>query len=122
MSYRLKGITNWPERFEQASWSVQELAIQCGVCVRTLETYFQDVWGESPRARMNRVRQQRALKMLRRTFTVQEVANALAYQSQQAFSRAFLNYYGKPPSCHAEITKARRQKAEIAHSDTNLRV
>lgn len=116
MSWRLQGITDWAERAARANWSVKELARQCDISIRTLQTHFQETTGQSPGYWMNRERQRRAVKLLCKGSAVKEAAVVLGYKNQHAFSNAFKAHYGQSPTQYKKGLSKRNERARSLQS------
>jgi AraC family carnitine catabolism transcriptional activator len=97
MNTSLNHIQNWEELAQEAGWSVANLAKHCGVSVRTIERYFLQSKGRSPRQWFNEKRQQHAMKLLLGSHSVKETANRLGYTYSSTFSREFTKYWGFSP-------------------------
>lgn len=98
MNNRLNLIQNWEGLAEEAGWSVASMAKRCGVSVRTIERYFLQRKGRSPKEWINEKRQQRALKLLLASYSVKETANHLGYTYPSTFSREFAKYWRFTPT------------------------
>ena|SRR5215469_7549124 len=97
MKIRLRNIENWDELADQAKWSVARLAKQCGVSPRTIERYFLEHKRKSPKVWLNEKRQQNAVELLRKGYSVKETADRLRYRWESTFSREFTKYWGFSP-------------------------
>jgi transcriptional regulator GlxA family with amidase domain len=89
MNSNLNYVQNWTELAQHAKWSTSALAKQCSVSVRTLERYFHAKFDKCPRTWIAEQREQRAIELLRKGYTVKETAVSLGYQHPTNFSRKF---------------------------------
>lgn len=94
----LNEINNWSELAQATDYSVHALSRQCQVSVRQLERFFRKRTGQSPHCWLNRLRQERALRLLVGGSLVKEAAFGLGYKSVAHFSREFKRQYGVSPS------------------------
>lgn len=79
-------------------WSVDELAEACHLSRATFARHFVKAAGMTPGEMLMRIRMARAAHWLRRdTRNVAIIADAVGYQSEAAFSRAFSRFYGVTP-------------------------
>lgn len=80
------------------AWTVEKLA-QLGGCSRaTLARRFRDQLAEAPLAYVTKVRLELAAsRLLTDAASLAEVAQAVGYASEFAFSRAFRRFYGEAP-------------------------
>ncbi len=80
-------------------WTVEQLAREAGMSRSAFFARFTDVVGEPPAAYLTRWRMTVARTRLRRTQAgMAEVAEAIGYGSEAAFSRAFKRHVGQAPS------------------------
>src|SRR3546814_6901712 len=78
---------------------LQQLALRVGINRNKLSEGFQRHFGCSPHAYSKRLRMDWARRLLLDgQMAVQEVAQAVGYSTQSAFSRAFADHFGFPPS------------------------
>jgi AraC-like DNA-binding protein len=82
-----------PER----PWTVDELATAVGLSRSPFAARFRSLVGEPPLKYLTRWRMHAALRMLRDGDRVHDVAEAVGYDSESAFSRAFKKYIGASP-------------------------
>jgi AraC family transcriptional regulator, alkane utilization regulator len=94
-----------PER----AWTVDELAMAVGLSRSPFAARFRSLVGEPPLKYLTRWRMHAALRMLRDGKRVHDVAEAVGYDSESAFSRAFKKYVGASPVKlrHSEAASAR---------------
>lgn len=111
MNIHLNKIQTQPELVLEAKWSASNLARKCGVSLRTLERYFLQELGKTPKAWLLEKRQQRAFEMLREGRSIKETATYLGYKYPTHFARAFKNFWGSYPVCY-----------KLAFSDRKTRV
>lgn len=88
---------------DPALYSVQALAAQAGVTVRTLQRLFGQYVGVAPKWVINRYRLHEAIERLQsgRTVAWAELALALGYFDQAHFIRDFTHLVGSPPGEYA---------------------
>jgi AraC-like DNA-binding protein len=89
MNSRLNQIQNWPERAEQAKWSVSALAKNCGVSVRTLEIHFLALFGKCPRTWITEQRRRISIQLLQDGCNVNETATKVGFAHASSFCRKF---------------------------------
>lgn len=79
-------------------WDVSSLARQLGLSRSAFAKRFKSVVGEGPMHYLARIRIQAAAAEIRGgRSSLHEIASALGYQSEAAFSRAFSHYMGMSP-------------------------
>jgi len=84
-----------PER----PWTLKELAREVASSRSVLDARFRELLGRAPMSYLTAFRLQLASRRLRTTQdSMVEVANAVGYGSEAAFSRAFKRHVGKSPS------------------------
>ncbi len=80
-------------------WTVESLALQIGMSRSRFAERFSELMGDGPMSYLSDWRLQRALVLLAQPrVNVQEVATKVGYQSAAAFTRAFTQKFGAPPS------------------------
>lgn len=80
-------------------WTVETLAAEVGMSRSRFADRFRQLMGEGPMSYLADWRLQRALALLARPrVSVREVASTVGYQSAAAFTRAFTQKFGEPPS------------------------
>jgi AraC-like DNA-binding protein len=80
-------------------WTLKELARRAASSRSVLDARFRELLGRAPMSYLTAFRLQLASRRLRTTQdTMAEVANAVGYASEAAFSRAFKRHVGKSPS------------------------
>jgi AraC-like DNA-binding protein len=82
-----------PERH----WTVKGLASAVGLSRSPFASRFTSLVGEPPLKYLTRWRMHLAANLLRAGRTVRDVAEAMGYESEAAFSRTFKRYMGMPP-------------------------
>jgi len=103
MSVHLKHIQNWAELAREANWSVSTLATRCGISQRTLQRYFVEQFGKTPKAWLLERRLELGIELLRGGSIVKEVAAHVGYKHSSDFSRAFKNHFEyTPAACPTE--------------------
>ena len=91
----LELIHTGPEK----SWTVENLAAAVGMSRSRLAERFSELMGDGPMGYLADWRLQRALVLLAQPrANVQDVANKIGYHSAAAFTRAFSQKFGMPPS------------------------
>ncbi len=86
------------ESSPEKRWTVELLARSLGTSRSALARSFHAELGEPPLTALRGVRMQRAKEMLEHTdANLVEVADAVGYDSEFAFSRAFLRHFGVRP-------------------------
>jgi len=83
---------------QQAGWSADVLARNCGVSLRTLERFFLKEMDKSPKAWLREQRLQLAGRLLQKGSSVKEAAGNLDYKHVTHFSRDFKVYWGCCPA------------------------
>jgi AraC-like DNA-binding protein len=79
-------------------WTISALAGRAGVSKATLTRRFETEVGSSPGSYISSWRMELAARSLRTgNDTVGTVARSVGYQSEYAFSRAFVRHHGSPP-------------------------
>lgn len=80
------------------SLQVAAVARQAGLCRRTLELRFQELFGRSPAEEIRRVRLERAIELLRGTrISVAAVAEKSGFSSAEYMASVFRNHLGTTP-------------------------
>lgn len=86
-------------RHPEREWTLPELASLCGMSRATLVRHFQERLGRSAADLLTDIRMTVAGKELRRAnASVGAVAEAVGYQSEAAFQRAFKKHVGATPA------------------------
>lgn len=81
------------------AWTTKTLAAEAHLARSTFNERFSRTVGEAPMAYLTRARMDVARTMLRTgSATVREIAAAVGYTSEAAFTRAFAKEHGQPPS------------------------
>lgn len=86
------------ERNYQEPWTVSKLASAVGMSRSSFVAAFANVLGESPAARLTRIRLIEARRLLGGERAMRDVAANVGYRSQAAFNRAFRRQYGETPT------------------------
>lgn len=82
-----------------AAWTVESLALAVGMSRSRFAERFAELMHDGPMGYLADWRLQRALALLRETtLNVQEVAGRVGYLSAAAFTRAFTQKFGGPPT------------------------
>jgi AraC family transcriptional regulator len=96
---RLLWVRHLIERHEEARLDLASLAASANYSVSHLIRSYRDVFGETPSEHVMRLRSERALRLVLETkMPVCEITEALGFESQSAFCRAFKNRYGMTTS------------------------
>jgi AraC-like DNA-binding protein len=98
MNTKLNHIQNWPERAQAAKWCAATLAQNCGVSLRTLERYFLDEMGKSPKAWLSEQRQLRANELIQAGSSVKETAAHLDYKHPSHLTNGYKKQWGCCPT------------------------
>ena len=98
MRTSLLRIKDWPERAAEARYGESRLATICGVGVRQLERFFCEHKQVCPKTWLQQLRDDRAIELLKESFTVKEVAWTLGCRDASHFSRDFQRRHGMAPS------------------------
>lgn len=78
--------------------SVESIAAQCNIHRNQLLKLFKERIGQGPQEYLIKYRMSRAAQLLLTTgFSIGEIGNAVGYENQLHFSRAFKNVYGMSP-------------------------
>jgi AraC-like DNA-binding protein len=82
----------------EGDWTVESLAAACGMSRSAFAARFKDLVGETPLEYLTNWRMQKATALLRRgDQKLFEVAKAVGYDSDAAFSKAFKRMFGVAP-------------------------
>ncbi|MFK8046968.1 MAG: GlxA family transcriptional regulator, partial [Halioglobus sp.] len=93
-----KAISEMESHFEDAL-TIADIAARVGLSTRRLEMLFRSVIGRSPASYYRQLRLAEAHRMaLDTVLPLQDIAVRCGFNSQSAFSRAFVAQYGSPPS------------------------
>jgi AraC family transcriptional activator of mtrCDE len=88
-------------------WSLPELARLCHMSRATLARHFQEKLGRSASELLTDVRMTLAAnELLKPSVSIAAVAEAVGYQSEAAFQRAFKQHTGKTPAQWRRATQA----------------
>lgn len=94
---------------DQANFDVEALAQQLAMSSRNLNRKLQAVVGLSARELIRSHRLRRGAELLQSGVSPTEVAYQIGFSSLSAFSRAFKEQFGHPPSFLGDETKSQRQ-------------
>jgi AraC-like DNA-binding protein len=95
-------------------WTVESLAAVSGMSRSAFAVRFKDLVGETPLEYLTSWRMQKATGLLQKgDKKLFEVAKAVGYDSDAAFSKAFKRVFGVPP--RKRISIARRSDAPLNH-------
>jgi AraC-like DNA-binding protein len=96
------------------AWTVERLARVVGLSRSVLAERFTDMVGQPPMQYLALWRMQLASRLLLEGSHVAAVADAVGYESEAAFSRAFRKLVGQSPATWRQKNGNRRQPAEEA--------
>lgn len=112
MSNRINSEQEWLPLAKEANWSVEKLAVNCGVSSRTLERHFKETMGKTPKAWLSEQRHKQAMKLLRDGLLVKETSSQVGYQHPNNFAREFKKLAGKCRNTLATTPLIKRQQPE----------
>lgn len=92
----LHGMLNAP----QQPWSLEELAAACHMSRATFARLFTRAAGATPAAVLAQLRMAQAARLLEAGRQAGDVGEAVGYQSEAAFNRAFKRQYGVGPGAY----------------------
>lgn len=99
MKLKLDHSQNWSELAKKTNWSVAKMAKLCRVSSRTLERFFLENMGSSPKAWLLEQRQREASRLMQEdNMSIKETAIRLGYKRSQHFSSEFKRYWGVCPT------------------------
>ena len=97
-SRRLAGVAEWLEQTALRNPPLAEIARQAGLSPSQLTRLARVEWGETPHARVVRLRLQHARALLLTSdLTLAAIARRCAYADAPTFSKAFRARHGQPP-------------------------
>ena len=88
----------WETLAKTANYKANELAVLCGVSLRTLQRHFSKNYQVKISEWLRAMRLRQAYSQLTSGLSVKEVAFDLGYKQLSHFSRDFKGYYGVNPS------------------------
>ena len=88
----------WETLAKTANYKANELAVLCGVSLRTLQRHFSKNYQVKISEWLRAMRLRQAYSQLTSGLSVKEVAFDLGYKQLSHFSRDFKGYYGVTPS------------------------
>ena len=97
MNTKLNQIQDWPQKANQAGWSVKKMADLCGVSMRSLERHFVRNMGLKPKEWMTQCRHRRAVELLKDSSSIKETAAELGYKHSTHLARNFKKHWGCCP-------------------------
>lgn len=107
-----KAIQTIHRRSEQ-HWTVASLALEVGMSRTQFAERFKEMIGDGPLGYLTNWRLQRAQALLTQSrLSVREVARRSGYASAAAFTRAFRQKFGEPPTAQREARVATRAGSE----------
>lgn len=80
-------------------WTVPDMASQCGLGPTAFTRYCRELTNETPLAYLNRLRLERASRLLRDQpdMPIKQIAAACGFATGQYFATAFKRHFGRPP-------------------------
>ncbi len=82
-----------------SSMSLDEYAFLCGMSLSTFKRKFKEVFNESPKRYILKMKLQKATTLLKsNTERISEIAYNCGFESISSFNRAFKSHFGKSPS------------------------
>tara|TARA_B100000925_G_scaffold281141_1_gene252584 strand:- start:12 stop:875 length:864 start_codon:yes stop_codon:yes gene_type:complete len=100
----LSSLENLWEKVNAApgyKWNVKELAEDIYVSTRQFQRLMQTNYGFTAEKMLRKIRMEHASELLKGTnLTVEDISDRVGYESVYAFSRAFRQYYNKPPGAY----------------------
>jgi transcriptional regulator GlxA family with amidase domain len=99
MSSKLNHIQDWVTVAKQTNWSVTNLAKFCGVSARTLERYFKNWVGKTPKEWLAHQRYLEIQERRRKGLSMKQTAHAVGYKHSSTFSREFKKLSTKYSTC-----------------------
>jgi transcriptional regulator GlxA family with amidase domain len=97
--FRVYHVQDWIETHYQGTCSIEEMAKELGFSQRNLKRRFQEATGIPPNQYLQRVRIDKAKKLLLSTsMTIKEISYEVGYESDSFFTRAFKKNTGETPS------------------------
>ncbi|MEO8395596.1 MAG: AraC family transcriptional regulator [Chloroflexota bacterium] len=85
------------------AWTVQELAEAAVLSRSAFSARFSELVGEPPMTYLTRWRMLRATRMLKNEVRMETIADALGYESEAAFRKAFKREIGIPPAQYRRL-------------------
>ncbi|HUI59898.1 MAG TPA: AraC family transcriptional regulator [Steroidobacteraceae bacterium] len=105
------GALNALHRDPAQAWTLEELARAAGTSRSVLAERFQQLVGSSPMQYLTQWRMLLASNLLRRSNApLARIAEAVGYQTDTAFSRAFRREFGAPPAAWRRDRAVNRQQ------------
>jgi transcriptional regulator GlxA family with amidase domain len=96
--------------------SMQNVAQEAGISLRTLNRKFKDQVGEAPAKYFQKIRLETAKKLLADwSMSIQDVAEQVGYQDSHYFSKLFQKTFHLSPSAYKRIVKAKVYQSEAQH-------
>lgn len=96
--YYIKEAINFIEQNFQNNISIEEMASVCGINRSYLGRIFRNAMGRSPQEFLMHYRMVKATELLKLTsLSIADIGNAIGYENQLHFSRAFKGVYGVSP-------------------------
>ena len=94
---KIKDLTNLIQSKPEKWWDCQEMAEFCNLSEVQLRRLFKKETGYSPKVYLDRIKIERASELLKKNFSVGNVAELLGYSDQFHFSRRFKAITGSSP-------------------------
>lgn len=96
--HRIEAICRALEQNPGSAKTIDDWADEAGVSSKTLQRYFNTATGMSFQQWRNQVRMAKALELHAAGLRIIDVAMAVGYSTEGAYSQAFRKFYGYPPS------------------------
>ena len=117
MNSSLHHRKDWAALAMKTRYRANDLAQQCGISLRQLERYSKAVFGASPHQWMRALRLQRAITLIRRRSTLQDLSRKTGYKDAAHFTHDFKNYFGFCPSDFRKNPLLLRRKLKTSGFD-----
>lgn len=113
-AYRLHKVLSHIRKHPEIDHRIDDLATMAGVAPSHFCRIFRKAMGMAPYAFVLRVRMERAQALLRQVdFSISEIAEAVGYSNQSAFTRAFHCYSGIAPGQWRDASSSPRDTGII---------
>lgn len=102
------------------AWNLEDLALEAGMSRTSFVVHFRQVMGVPPLTYLTNWRMHLAERDLRAGASVGEVAEAIGYRSESAFSHAFKRTTGTAPGRYRKSAEEARSARESRSSDSDV--